>query len=146
MIWIRWKSNLSGYEYIEPDDELQLENCDITFEVCVEVPEKISMLLLYKQTVYNVDFNGWIKFISDEKHYPQKKLKNQRNFSCNILLNNNYPDITLIIEFNKIVDKDIENLTEKELNDFMVDWDSKHLYGIHDIMSVKDIDTISIEL
>lgn len=40
-IWIRWKSNVPGHEYIQPDDELDLQSGDITFEICSEVPEAV---------------------------------------------------------------------------------------------------------
>lgn len=70
-MWISWKSNLAGYEYIEPDDELNLQSEDITFEICTEIPENLAQEF-YAKSTQEIDCNKWIAFINDESHYPKK--------------------------------------------------------------------------
>jgi hypothetical protein len=41
IMWIRWKSNIPGQSYIDPEDELDIKEGDLTLEICTEVPEAV---------------------------------------------------------------------------------------------------------
>lgn len=130
-IWLRWKSNIPGYEYIEPDDELDLKPEDITFEICSQVPEEYT-LRLFAKTAEEYDCNQWIDFLNDEHHYPQKREK-KCEFLCEVAENCQYPDTTVTLFFNDKVTQELADKTIKTFISFQEEWDTTHFWGIHSI-------------
>lgn len=139
-IWLRWKSNLPGYEYIEPDDELDLKAEDITFEICDRAPDEF-LLRLFAKTSDEFDFNVWKELINDEECYPKKRnSKKKKNFPYEISENCAYPDVIVSIFLSEKITESIKEILISELASFQAEWDSSHDTGIHymDIMDEED--------
>ena len=62
-LWIRWKSHLDAYPYIEADDELSLKSSDIEFEICSD-PSEEYVLKLQGKNLNEIDSDDWIDFIN----------------------------------------------------------------------------------
>ena len=136
-IWFRWKSNIPGYEYIEPDDELDLKSKDITFEICTQIPEEY-ILRFYAKSADEYDCNEWIAVINDEHHYPRKRNRKQVDFLCEISENCQYPDTTFTLFFNSKVTQSIQDDAISAFVSFQEEWDTTHFFGIHDIAIAED--------
>ncbi len=130
-IWLRWKSNVPGYEYIEPDDELDLKPGDITFEICSQIPEEY-ILRFFAKTAEEYDCNQWIAFLNDEHHYPKKRGK-KREFLCEIAEDCQYPDTSFTLFFNDKVTQELADKTIEAFVLFQEEWDTTHFWGIHDV-------------
>lgn len=139
-MWISWKSNLAGYEYIEPDDELNLQSEDITFEICTEIPENLAQEF-YAKSTQEIDCNKWIAFINDESHYPQKPKRKTaaNNFSFEISSDCDYPDVCFTICLRDKLNDELEEKIEKAFWEFTEYYNIKHKNYIHDIINIKDI-------
>lgn len=73
-LWIRWKSHLAGYEYIEADNELPLKSTDIEFEICPNPPEEY-VLKLQGKNLNEIDCNDWVDFINNIENKAQEPKK-----------------------------------------------------------------------
>ena len=144
--YIRWKSNLSDYEYIEPDDELDLNPDDITFELCEDVSVDIVDELFYE---YDKVINGntlenFIQFINDERHYPKKRNKKREkknnDFPCEISESCEYPDVIFSLYFEQKKNNKLKKSVIDEFAAFQSHWESEHDYGIHTIIDADEID------
>ena len=136
-VWFRWKSNIPGYEYIEPDDELDLKPEDISFEICTQVPEEY-ILRFYAKSVEEYDCKEWIAVINDEHYYPKKRSKKKTDFLCEIAENCQYPDTSFILFFNSKVTPNLQDEAISVFTSFQEEWDTTHLWGIHDIILADD--------
>lgn len=136
-IWIRWKSNIPDYEYIEPDNELMLTSDDITFEICEDVPENL-ILCFYAKTADEYDSNEWKKVIDNEEHYPKKRSKKKNDFQFEISEACEDPDTFFNFYFNKAINDSLKERVTSELVAFQQKWNSTHFFGIHDIMLMED--------
>lgn len=145
-IWIRWKSNVSGYEYIEPDDGLDLQENDINFELCSQIPDEFS-IIIYKKCLDKIALNKWKLVLKNEKFYPLRRKKN-KNISYEISAACMYPDIVALFYFKTKVTKEMEKATMSELLLFQEKWGASHIYGIHDMgiqkSDFKERNTLSI--
>ena len=107
-IWFRWKSNIPGYEYIEPDDELDLKFEDVTFEICTQVPKEY-IWRFYAKPTEEYDCNEWLAVINDEHYYPKKRSKRKADFLCEIVENCQYPDTSFTLFLNSKVTPNIQD-------------------------------------
>lgn len=139
-IWFRWKSNLPDYEYIEPDDELDLKPEDITFELCEQVPEEFA-LRFYAKTTAEYNCNAWINDLNEDCYYPKKRRskKNRNEFPFSVSDTCEYPDTTFTLYFNEEITDELKDKAVEEFNDFSQKWDENHYYGIHSIMLADDL-------
>lgn len=138
-MWIRWKSNLPGYEYIEPDDELNLTEQDITFEICTEIPENLAQRFYARSA--KIDCSKWIALLNDESHYPKKaRCKSAAgNFCFEIAPDCNYPDTCFTIYLRNKCNDEIEKKIENAFLEFTEYYNIEHKNNIHDIINVKNI-------
>lgn len=140
-MWFRWKSNLPGYEYIEPEDELDLKAEDITFEICDKVPDDFVRHYFGKPEKF--DFNVWKELINDEECYPKKRSgKKKKNFPYEISESCAYPDVIFSVFLTEEVTESIQEEIVSELCSFQGEWDASHDTGIHfmDIMEEDEED------
>ena len=63
-IWIRWKSLLLDYKYIDAENELNLKNTDILFEICNTVSDEF-LLQLQARNSSELQICEWINFIKN---------------------------------------------------------------------------------
>lgn len=139
-IWIRWKSNLPDFEYIEPDDELDLKPEDITFEICEHVPEEF-IFEVYSKKSDKFDCNEWKAFINKATDNPKKRKRRRRRneFIYHIADDCEYPDTTFTICFDEEITDALKDKVTQEFIGFQEYWDSMHSFGIHDIMLADDL-------
>ena len=139
-MWIRWKSNLADYQYIEPDDELNLRLEDITFEICTEIPENLAQEF-YGNISDELNLSTWIELLNDETHYPQKpKYKAvANNFAFEISPDCDYPDVCFTIFLHDKPNCDLEGKIENAFWEFLGYYNVRHKDKIHDIINVKDM-------
>jgi len=123
---------LTDYDYIEPDDELILRPEDITFEICKAVPEEY-ILRFYAKTAEEFDCNQWLTLINDKRNYPQKRSKKKNDFICEISEKCQYPDTSFTLFFGDKVTQEQQDAAIREFVSFQEEWDTTHLWGIHDI-------------
>lgn len=131
-IWFRWKSNVLGYDYIEPDDELYLNSNDITFEICKEIPKEY-VEHFYAKNSEEYDCKKWIEVINDENNYPKKRSKKINTIQYEMSKNCKYPDVVFNVFMNEKITKSICDDLMSELTSFQLEWDANHIYGIHDM-------------
>ena len=131
-MWFRWKSNLPEYDYIEPDDALILRPEDITFEICKEVPEEY-ILRFYAKTAAEFDCGQWLTLINDPHNYPRKRSRKKTEFTWEISETWRYPDAVFTLFLGDKVTPEQQDAVLQEFVDFQEEWDTTHLWGIHDI-------------
>lgn len=142
-IWFRWISNIPDYEYIEPDNELELGPEDITFEICTTIPEEYIMRF-YAKTAEEYDLNEWKKIINDGHYYPKKRSKNKNDFLYEISESCNFPDVMFLIDIKEPVTEDLCDKIMEEFISFQQEWDTTHFFGIHDMWLVEEISNDNI--
>ncbi len=147
-LWIRWKSNLPDYEYIEPDDELDLTERDITFEICTEILDEIRaeipenlVMRFYESSAQQGDCNKWIEMIKYE--IPRVKKKNRitaaDEFPVDFAPDCDYPDTSFTIYLRNPCSDEQEKQIEAAFQEFMTDYNINHVNNIHDFMNLKEI-------
>lgn len=139
-IYVRWKSNLPGHEYIEPDDELELTENDITFEICTEIPEAVAQLF-HKKHSEEISCSDWIRIMNDECNYPKRPKRSAKvgDFPFIIDPDCDFPDTSFTLYFSDAVKKETEEKIIDNLWDFLSYYNIKHINKIHSIMNLKDI-------
>ena len=71
IMWIRWKSNIPGQSYIDPEDELDIKEGDFTLEICTEVPEAVLEQHIHLEQYVERPFEG--RPIPKQADIPVKK-------------------------------------------------------------------------
>lgn len=139
---VRWKSMLIDYEYIEPDDGLDIKQGDFKLEICTGLPEELYSEL---KTPNNMDknqyyFHEWEALLEtvETKNLPLKGIR----FPCE--MNNDFPDVIFAMFFPNPVTQNLIAHTEEIFEDFISNWNEKQERKggeeyIHGIMLVNSI-------
>ncbi len=133
VIWIKWRSNIPGKDFILPYDAIELKPDDVTFEICETLPE--NLVQKYRQKWENeIDLMKWISVLGDDEVYdPPKRFipkKCPTPFDTEYGRLTDYPDTTFVFRFKKEPNNDAVSYLEKML--FYCGSD----YNIHDVMKV----------
>lgn len=145
-LWIRWKSLLPEYEYIDYDCELDLTEKDIAFEICTELPEYIRQKAesLYENPDNKVDCNSWIDSLKNGTYLPRRKKKLPKNkksmFEYELSPECAYPDVLYTLWFQTEITQALKDRVECAFAGFMELWNEKHEEdSIHDMANAEGI-------
>ena len=123
--WIRWKSLLPEYEYIEPNLEIEVKSGEVKFEICKIVPQNIIIEAYNGNPPNSINFNAWIECIKQGLSLNKKFLANKTGLYFDYEISGGWPDVIMSIYHKETSTLGLSEKMQSILCVFMDEWNDK---------------------